>query len=140
MSQPSSEKEPNTPGCPLAGGRVTECWDLAEHAKELCLQQQDDRSVELSARLAWRNSVRCIGRLHWKSLDVIDCRSLDNTDDIFEALLVHLETATSGGSIRPTMTLFGPWENIDSEIRVWNHQLIRYAGYSDQSGNTLVTP
>jgi len=140
MSQPSSEKEPSASGCPLAGGRVTECWDLAKHAQELCHEKQGARSIEQNARLAWRNSVRCIGRLHWKSLDVIDCRSLDNTDDIFEALLVHIEAATSGGSIRPTMTLFRPWANIDSEIRVWNHQLIRYAGYCNQSGETLGDP
>ncbi|MCH2061844.1 MAG: nitric oxide synthase oxygenase [Verrucomicrobiales bacterium] len=134
-----SEREPNAPRCPLEGS-VTNCWDLEEHAKELCPGQQDEHSVEQSARIAWRNSVRCIGRLHWKSLDVIDCRSLDNTDDIYEALLTHLEAATNGGSIRPTMTLFSPWENTGNEIRIWNHQLIRYAGYGNKAGETLGDP
>jgi nitric-oxide synthase len=113
---------------------------VEEHAKELCAGQQDEYSVEQSARMAWRNSVRCIGRLHWKSLDVIDCRSLDNTDDIYEALLTHLEAATNGGSIRPTMTLFRPWENTGNEIRIWNHQLIRYAGYGNKAGETIGDP
>ncbi|MCP4847028.1 MAG: nitric oxide synthase oxygenase [Verrucomicrobiaceae bacterium] len=90
--------------------------------------------------MAWRNSVRCIGRLHWKSLDVVDCRSLEKTDDIYEALLAHLKAATNAGAIRPSMTLFKHWENADNEIRVWNHQLIRYAGYGDGTGKPLGDP
>ena len=132
-------QEPDTPRCPLAG-RVTQGWDLEDCAQELCPGLQDEQPIEQFARMAWRNSVRCIGRLHWKSLDVIDCRSLENPDDIYEALLAHLQSATNGGSIRPTMTLFKRWESISGEIRIWNHQLIRYAGYGDGAGKTLGDP
>ncbi len=35
---------------------------------------QSAEELEYGAKVAWRNSTRCIGRLHWKSLVVRDCR------------------------------------------------------------------
>jgi nitric-oxide synthase len=134
-----SGKHTDSPHCPL-DGRVTESWDLEDAAQELCPQQGVSSDIVEASRMAWRNSVRCIGRLHWKALNIIDCRSLQAPDDIFEALLGHLKAATNGGAIRPTMTLFPRWENVSREIRVWNHQLIRYAGYSTGNGKTLGDP
>src|SRR6266852_4777457 len=37
------------------------------------------------AKLAWRNSTRCIGRLYWRSLEVRDLRHLSRAEDIFQA-------------------------------------------------------
>ena len=40
------------------------------------------------AKLAWRNSNRCIGRHFWRQLDVFDCRSLQTKASILEALKI----------------------------------------------------
>ncbi|WP_433595736.1 nitric oxide synthase oxygenase [Lysinibacillus xylanilyticus] len=81
------------------------------------------------ARVAWRNSNKCIGRLFWQSLHVVDARDISNEEGIFNALLEHIKYATNGGKIRPTITVFAP-----GRVRIWNHQLIRYAGYETESG------
>lgn len=132
--------------CPYARGAVpipgdyAATWDLATQAELLCGSIGSPVSLEDSARLAWRNSVRCIGRLHWKSLQVRDARSLEDPSQIFEALVQHLETATNGGRIVPAMTVFRAWKSPENEIRVWNHQLIRYAAHESSDGTILGDP
>src|SRR5688572_14280557 len=39
--------------------------------------------LEHGAKVAWRNSARCIGRLYWEKLAVRDLRHLDNAADVF---------------------------------------------------------
>ncbi|TFE22671.1 nitric oxide synthase oxygenase [Cohnella luojiensis] len=85
------------------------------------------------ARVAWRNNSRCIGRLFWESLEVFDERSADSEDAIAEALFRHIAYATNEGRIRPTLTVFAPPQADGRNIRIWNHQLIRYAGYKQGS-------
>ncbi len=81
------------------------------------------------ARVAWRNSNRCIGRLFWKSLQVFDERNLETEEEIYEALLRHIQFATNAGRIRPTITVFK-----SGSVCIWNEQLIRYAGYKTKDG------
>lgn len=85
--------------------------------------------LTFGARVAWRNSNRCIGRLFWNSLQVFDERHLETEEEIYEALLRHIEYATNGGKIRPAITILKP-----NLIRIWNYQLIRYAGYETSDG------
>lgn len=89
------------------------------------------------ARLAWRNSSRCIGRFFWSTLHVRDQRHLRTEEEIFQALLEHIDIATNGGDIRATLTVFRPGE---PRIRIWNGQLIRYAGYRLPDGRILGDP
>lgn len=89
--------------------------------------------LEHGARMAWRNSNRCIGRLFWNMLKVFDARSLDTEEQVYKALLQHIEFATNDGKIRPTITILKPKAN-GRQIRIWNHQLIRYAGYETEHG------
>ncbi|MFD1737986.1 nitric oxide synthase oxygenase [Bacillus salitolerans] len=97
--------------------------------------EQTTEELTHGARMAWRNSNRCIGRLFWNSLHVIDERKLDTEEEVREALFHHLEYATNNGKIRPTITIFKPSsEETVPAIRIWNHQLIRYAGYETDSG------
>ncbi|MGG1631921.1 nitric oxide synthase oxygenase [Rossellomorea sp. NRS-1567] len=81
------------------------------------------------AKMAWRNSNRCIGRLFWNSLNVFDERDASTEDEVFGALERHLDYASNNGRIRPTITIFRPSQRHQPDIRLWNHQLIRYAGY-----------
>ena len=87
------------------------------------------KELTYGARVAWRNSNKCIGRLFWQSLHVVDSRGLLDEQAIFESLLAHIQYATNGGKIRPTITVFE-----SGRVRIWNHQLIRYAGYETAEG------
>ncbi|MFS0727959.1 nitric oxide synthase oxygenase [Paenibacillus sp. 1P07SE] len=86
------------------------------------------------ARVAWRNSNKCIGRLFWNSLVVKDARDLHTVDELFEAVFEHIRYATNGGRIRPAITVFAPAGGRNPRVRIWNHQLIRYAGYRTPDG------
>ncbi|WP_166244513.1 nitric oxide synthase oxygenase [Paenibacillus turpanensis] len=90
------------------------------------------------ARMAWRNSNRCIGRLFWSSLHVLDARGVRTGQGMLEACLEHIRFATNGGRIRPAITIF-PQESSEGAFRIWNRQLIRYAGYprKDAAGRTI---
>ncbi|MBS4198895.1 nitric oxide synthase oxygenase [Bacillus sp. FJAT-49732] len=89
--------------------------------------------LEYGAKLAWRNSNRCIGRLFWEKLNVFDMRHLSTEESIAHALLEHIKYATNQGRIRSTITVFHQ-KTPDQSIKIWNHQLIRYAGYQTENG------
>lgn len=86
------------------------------------------------ARMAWRNSNRCVGRLFWQSLEVLDERACDTPEEIHEACCRHIEYARNGGDIRPTITIFQPDTPATERVRIWNYQLLRYAGYETDEG------
>ena len=102
------------------------------------------------AKLAWRNASRCIGRLYWRSLVVLDRRDSHSPQDIFDGLVHHLETAggtgsragrhARGGAIRPVISIFAPAVPGRPYARVWNEQLIRYAGYREPDGSFVGDP
>ncbi|GAB2716455.1 nitric oxide synthase oxygenase [Paenibacillus thermoaerophilus] len=96
------------------------------------------------ARMAWRNSNRCIGRLFWQTLEVFDARGARTADDMAQALFDHLAYATNGGRIRPAITVFAPASGggggASAGPRIWNHQLIRYAGYRGADGRVIGDP
>ncbi len=96
--------------------------------------------LEHGARVAWRNSNRCIGRLYWKTLKILDAREADTDEEIFKALCRHLEFATNGGEIRSTITIFRAAGPDSAAPRILNDQLIRYAGYADESGSVTGDP
>ena len=89
--------------------------------------------LEYGAKVAWRNSNRCIGRLFWNHLTVIDKRNLNTEEEIIEALFEHIEYATNKGRYTPYNHHFFT-ETPNQKVRIWNHQLIRYAGYKTEQG------
>ncbi|GAA2507874.1 nitric oxide synthase oxygenase [Winogradskya humida] len=95
------------------------------------------------ARMAWRNSSRCIGRLYWRSLQVLDRRRARTADEIFQLLVHHLQTAGGGreqGRVRPVISIFAPAQPGRPHARVHNDQLIRYAGYRTEDGGHVGDP
>jgi nitric-oxide synthase len=97
--------------------------------------------LEHGARLAWRNSNRCIGRLYWKSLVLNDKRNATNTNEVFNALEEHLEMATNNGKILPLITVFPPLQpNGTIPFRIWNKNLIRYAAHQQEDGTIIGDP
>jgi nitric-oxide synthase, bacterial len=89
--------------------------------------------LEYGAKVAWRNSNRCIGRLFWDHLNVFDKRNINTEEEIIEALFEHIEYATNKGRIRPTITIFSQ-KALNNTVRIWNHQLVSYAGYKTEQG------
>ncbi|GKU79457.1 nitric oxide synthase oxygenase [Paenibacillus sp. L3-i20] len=101
----------------------------------------DHTFEELSygAKMAWRNSNRCIGRLFWDSLTVVDAREVNTVDGMANVLFEHISVASNGGKIRPLITVFSPVKSnhVSTGPRIWNHQLIRYAGYVMDDGTIV---
>lgn len=64
--------------------------------------------LAFAARVAWRNSSRCIGRLYWHALRVRDRRQVTAADQVAAEGMTHLREATNGGRIRPLSTVFAP--------------------------------
>ncbi|MGM8213150.1 nitric oxide synthase oxygenase [Virgibacillus sp. W0430] len=91
------------------------------------------KSFELSygAKMAWRNNNRCIGRLLWNTLHVFDARNIFTAEAAYEKLIEHIDFAYNDGKVRSTITIFPPRINGVDPIRIWNHQLLRYAGYKN---------
>ncbi|WP_188650101.1 nitric oxide synthase oxygenase [Pontibacillus salipaludis] len=87
--------------------------------------------LEYGAKMAWRQSNRCIGRLFWDSLHVFDFRQISSVEGVYEALCKHLSYATNEGKIRSTISVFKPRKHNQDPIRLLNHQLLRYAGYEE---------
>ena len=127
---------------------LTHCYDELDREDELDDRIEDvwhaigkrghyehtPAELEHGARMAWRNSNRCIGRHFWDSLNVLDYRDVDTAEGVFDALCHHIEYATNGGAIRPTVSVFPPEIRGERQVRLWNYQLIRYAGYRTDDG------
>lgn len=96
--------------------------------------------LEYGARVAWRNSSRCIGRLYWRSLRVRDRRAVASAAGVAAECVEHLREATNGGRVRPVVTVFAPDGPEGPGPRLLNEQLIRYAGYPDRFGGTVGDP
>jgi nitric-oxide synthase, bacterial len=92
--------------------------------------------LSFAARVAWRNSSRCIGRLYWRTLQVRDRRQLSAPGQIAAECFTHLHEATNGGQIRPMITVFAPDAPERPGPRILNSQLIGYAGH--QSGEAVI--
>jgi len=98
------------------------------------------RELKYGCQLAWRQSVRCIGRQFWKQLDLLDLRTATREEEIYEGCLRHLRHAFHGGALRPTVTVFPAAGGDDRGPRIWNYQLSRFAGYRRKNGTILGDP
>ncbi len=96
--------------------------------------------LAFGARVAWRNSARCIGRLYWQSLQVRDRRAITAAPDIAAESVEHLREATNGGRIRPVITVFAPDAPGSPGPRIISSQFVRYAGYEAADGTVTGDP
>lgn len=77
--------------------------------------------LEWAARVAWRNSTRCVGRLYWPALEVRDLRHVTGAQEVFGHLRRHLHDAQNRGNLRPIISIFG------AGVEILSPQLLRYA-------------
>ncbi|XP_043579281.1 nitric oxide synthase, salivary gland [Bombus pyrosoma] len=102
--------------------------------------QLTETELVFGAKLAWRNATRCIGRIQWSKLQVFDCRYVTTTSGMFEALCNHIKYSTNKGNIRSAITIFPQRTDGKHDYRVWNQQLISYAGYKNPDGTIIGDP
>ncbi|MFI5607910.1 nitric oxide synthase oxygenase [Amycolatopsis sp. NPDC051903] len=125
----------------LPGLRVDDrLAQIKEEIAETGSYRHTQAELAYGARVAWRNSARCIGRLYWRSLRVRDCRHVRDAAGIAGECVTHLREATRQGRIRPTLTVFAPDGPAAPGPRIRNDQLIRYAGYRLEDGSVLGDP
>lgn len=98
---------------------------------------QTAEEILIGAKLAWRNHARCVGRKHWRSLELLDARRVRSARDLAEVCWQHLQMATNGGAIQSMITVGPPRQPDGREFRVINSQLIRYAGYRNGDGTVI---
>ncbi|KAK3612606.1 hypothetical protein CHS0354_042115 [Potamilus streckersoni] len=96
--------------------------------------------LTFGARTAWRNAPRCIGRIQWSKLQVFDARHFTTARGMFEAICNHIKYGTNNGNIRSAITIFPPRTCERKEFRVWNSQLLSYAGYKQPDGTVIGDP
>jgi nitric-oxide synthase, bacterial len=125
------------PGAGPAGPRLRE---IRREIRLTGTYRHTLEELEFGARVAWRNSSRCIGRLYWKSLKVRDRREMGSAADIAAECADHLRAATNHGRVRPLITVFAPDTPARSGPRIWNEQLVRYAGYQQPDGSVRGEP
>ena len=117
--------------------KFTQRWEEVEKAFfQEGTYKHSFEELQYGARVAWRNSTRCIGRYFWDKLMVRDLRHINDPEDMFQALVEHLRIATNGGNIIPVISVFNPHLG----YRLWNSQLIQYAGYRQADGSILGDP
>jgi len=96
--------------------------------------------LAFGARVAWRNHARCIGRLFWKSLVVVDRRDVTDPAEIAACCAEHLVSARKSGGIRSTITVFAPVRGDALPAHIESRQLVQYAGYLEADGSVLGDP
>ncbi|MGQ0838858.1 nitric oxide synthase oxygenase [Actinokineospora sp.] len=102
--------------------------------------QHTTAELAFGARVAWRNSARCIGRLYWRSMRVRDMRAVRTAREVAAHCVEHLRIATNDGRVRPLITVFAPDAPGRPAPRIWNEQLIRYAAHRRPDGTVLGDP
>ncbi|KAI9350611.1 nitric-oxide synthase, partial [Zopfochytrium polystomum] len=114
---------------------------------------QTPDELAYGVKLAWRNSARCIMRVQWRNIQVRDARGPDaeygrriTNDEMFDTCVRHLReavTEASNGSkvVSSHMTVFPQiLPGDDFGRRIWNAQLVRFAGYRLDDGTVLGDP
>ncbi|MFC4005833.1 nitric oxide synthase oxygenase [Nonomuraea purpurea] len=125
---------------PSLGGLYARLRDVAREIARFGTYTHTFEELEFGARVAWRNSNRCIGRLYWRSLKVRDRRQVRTAEGVALECVAHLREATGNGKIRPTVTVLHPDTPALPGPRILNDQLIRYAGYRTRGGGVVGDP
>jgi nitric-oxide synthase, bacterial len=121
---------------PGAGAFADRMRQVRDEVKSHGTYRHTAEELAFAARVAWRNSSRCIGRMYWRTLRVRDRRQVSAPDQIAAECAAHLREATNGGRIRPIITVFAPDAPTRPGPRILNSQLIGYAGH--QPGETVI--
>ena len=107
--------------------------DLGRHG----YYEHTPEELAFGARLAWRNTGRCIGRLAWESLDVADCRAVTEPEAIATRISAHLSEADRDGKLRSVISIFAPVHGKALPAWIESPQIVRYAYHAQGDGTWL---
>ena len=110
---------------------------ITSEVKEKGIYTHTTEEISYGAQLAWRNAGRCINRIQWNNLHLIDKRDVITNEGMIETCFDHIKFATNNGNIISTITVFPPRKRGSKGPRVWNPQLIRYAGYLQEDESVI---
>ncbi|KAJ1063237.1 hypothetical protein K5549_013102 [Capra hircus] len=105
-----------------------------------------ESELVFGAKQAWRNAPRCVGRIQWGKLQVFDARDCSSAQEMFTYICNHIKYATNRGNLRSrprvssAITVFPQRAPGRGDFRIWNTQLVRYAGYRQQDGSVRGDP
>lgn len=99
--------------------------EITDEINETNTYTHTTEELMYGAKVAWRNSNRCIGRLFWDKLMVRDLRHIKDESKFVDSIEDHIKIATNQGKIRPLISIYS------NDIEIKNEQLIRYAGYEN---------
>ncbi|XP_069475308.1 nitric oxide synthase 1 [Ambystoma mexicanum] len=102
--------------------------------------QLRDTELIYGAKHAWRNASRCVGRIQWSKLQVFDARDCTTAHGMYNYICNHIKYATNKGNLRSAITIFPQRTDGKHDFRIWNAQIIRYAGYKQPDGSILGDP
>ncbi|XP_016801379.2 nitric oxide synthase 3 isoform X4 [Pan troglodytes] len=102
--------------------------------------QLRESELVFGAKQAWRNAPRCVGRIQWGKLQVFDARDCRSAQEMFTYICNHIKYATNRGNLRSAITVFPQRCPGRGDFRIWNSQLVRYAGYRQQDGSVRGDP
>jgi len=91
------------------------------------------------ARIALRDTGWCTSGSGWRQLKVRDLRGLRNAAAVAAECVTHLRLAGADGKIKPLVSIFAPDTPTAPGPRVWNDQLVRYAGHDAGLGDRRYT-
>src|ERR1700761_3660464 len=120
------------PGAGVLSDRIRQ---VSAEVEEHGTYRHTPAELAFAARVAWRNSSRCIGRLYWRTLRNRERRDVSEAQQLAAECVRHLREATSFGRIRPVISIFAPDAPGRPGPRILNSQLIGYAGH--QLGEAL---
>ena len=65
---------------------------------------------------------------------------MQSAKEMFDCIIEHIIYATNQGRLRSTITVFPPRADGQHDFRIWNSQLISYAGYRNIDGTVKGDP
>ncbi|KAK3104726.1 hypothetical protein FSP39_008733 [Pinctada imbricata] len=78
--------------------------------------------------------------LHQKTIELFDSRKVKTAKEMFDCICRHIKYATNKGNIRSAITIFPHRTDGLHDFRVFNQQVIRYAGYRQTDGSVIGDP
>lgn len=75
-------------------------FDIESEVRTRGMYTHTEEEIVHGARVSWRNSAKCVGRIAWNTLMVRDRRHVTNLDHMFAECLEHQRLATADGSLK----------------------------------------
>ncbi len=121
---------------PAAGPVGKRLADVRAAIAETGTYRHTTDELAYGARVALRDSGWCTSGVPWRQLKIRDLRGLRNAAAVAAECIAHLRLACANNKIRPLVSIFAPDTPSAPGPRVWNDQLVRYAGH--RAGDTVL--